>query len=108
MINKVDRFTVELGSEFDLSSNPIVCINGVKQEFTNKTLTTVTPGNTVSLLDFTKEVPEGMTKFLKYTMDNKALGIFFDSNDNAYPVAYLVRPSENWISITSWAPSPHA
>lgn len=101
-MNKVDRYSVELGTMFDLTTNPDVYIEWALQEdFTSKEIITVTPGQSVTLLDFTVTVPTNAAKLIKYTTSTRVMGFFLNSNNELLSsnIAYIVRPVENWVEI---------
>lgn len=101
-MNKVTRYTVKLGTQFDANSTPAVYINWYLQsEWQNPQVVTVTPGSEVTLLDFILDVPTGASKLIKFTTSDKALGFFVDSNGELLEknMAYLVSPRENWVEL---------
>lgn len=101
-MNKVKRYTVELGPNFNTDSTSVVYINWAEQpEWTTNQVVSVTPGTEVELLDFVLDVPAGASSLVKYTTSTKALGFFLDSNGQLLQnnKAYLVCPRENWVEF---------
>ena len=96
-MNIVDRYTVNCGSSLNLNNNPRVEIDGEFVTFSSYTLSDVTSGSNVDLLDFRKVVPTNAVKMAKYTSSDRVLAIFLDSSNNAISPAYLVRPREDSI-----------
>ena len=101
-MNKVKRYTVELGPSFNTDSTSAVYIKWIEQpEWTTRQVVSVTPGTEVELLDFVLDVPTGASSLVKYTTSTKALGFFLNSNGQLLQnnMAYLVCPRENWVEF---------
>jgi hypothetical protein len=93
-----------LGATFDPDSNPKIYIDGEEQTvWTNHTITTVTPGTEVNLLEnvYVLDVPSEASKFLKYTSeDNNAFGVFLDSNNQPASIAYMLYQTyDNYVEF---------
>lgn len=103
MATKVKKFSVETGTKFDPDSNPAIYIDGVMStEWTNNSVTEVTPGEDVSMYNdtYTLEVPTNATQFLVFIGEDKELGVFLDDNNQAVSKGYMLYNSiENWIAF---------
>lgn len=105
MAYHVKRFSVELGAAFDPDSNPKIYIDGEEQTvWTNHTITTVTPGEKIFLLEnvhYDLDVPSEASKLLKYTSeDDNAFGVFLDSNNQPASIAYMLYQTyDNYVEF---------
>ena len=102
MAKKLFRYYTELGSAFDLTSNPVVYIDGIRTEWSTKEVINVTPGEDVDLWGCYITVPSNATKMLQYCTDLQTMGVFLTSDNKlvSKKFGYIVKEIPAYINAT--------